>query len=136
MMARERRKQISSSRVIVVDDNEAFRVGLREFLEKQKGIEVIDEAKSAMEAVQLTHSLHPDIVLLDISMPGMSGLETAKQIKGFSPDTKIVFVSIHEDATFRTVAESLHVDGYVCKSSLREDLPKVLQEITHAPTKH
>jgi DNA-binding NarL/FixJ family response regulator len=113
-------------KILLADDNEEFRASLAEYLSQQAGVAVVGQVGDGRSAVFSAHSLRPDLILMDISMPGMSGLEAARQIKVFSPGTKIVFVTIHEDKTYQALAEVLGVDGFVCKSSVKHDLPKVL----------
>lgn len=112
-----------------MDDNEWFRKLLVKFMKNRRKFQVIEEAANGPEAVALTQRLHPDVVLMDISMPGMSGLEAARQIKTLLPDTKIVFVTIHDEKMRQTLAGIIDVDGFVSKSTLKRDLPKVLQQI-------
>ncbi len=119
-------------KVIIVDDNELFRKVLAKFMKKQQQFQVIKQASNAHEAISLTQRLHPDLVLMDISMPGMSGMEAAQRIKQQFPNIKIVFVTIHEEEIYQTLVKSLNVDGFVCKSSLRRDLPRVLQQLRNS----
>lgn len=119
-------------KILIVDDNEEFRSGVRSFLETHTNYEVVGQAKDGPEAFALLQIVHPDLVLLDISMPRMSGFEAANVIKAVSPDTKIVFLTVHEEATFQAIAETISVDGYVCKSSLKSELPRVLQAIDNS----
>jgi DNA-binding NarL/FixJ family response regulator len=117
------------SKVLIVDDNELFRKALAKFMKRQQKFQVIKQAANGDEAVALTQRLHPDLVLMDISMPGMSGVEAAQRIKQRFPGIKIVFVTIHDEETYQTLVKSLNFDGFVCKSSLKRDLPRVLQQI-------
>lgn len=115
--------------VLVVDDNTTYRTGLAEYLQKQDGVRVIGQAKDGLEAVSLALTLDPDLIFMDISMPGLGGLEATKRIKQQSKETKIVFVTIHEEKTYQVLAEMLQADGFICKSSVKQDLPKVLEHI-------
>jgi DNA-binding NarL/FixJ family response regulator len=115
-------------KVLVVDDNDDFRANLLKYLEKQPGVEVIQEAKGGLEAITFAHYYLPHLVLLDISMPGFSGIEVAKYIKRYHPETKVVFVSIHEEETCRALTQVLPVDGFVSKSYLNRDLPHILKK--------
>lgn len=115
--------------VLVVDDNTTYRTGLAEYLQKQDGVRVIGQAKDGLEAISLALTLDPDLIFMDISMPGLGGLEATKRIKQQSIKTKIVFVTIHEEKTYQVLAEMLQADGFICKSSVKQDLPKVLQHI-------
>jgi DNA-binding NarL/FixJ family response regulator len=67
--------------------------------------------------------------MIDISMPGVGGLEATRHIKEYRPDTKVVFVTIHEERTYQILADILQADGFVCKSSAKRDIPKVLRKI-------
>ena len=118
-----------SIKVLLVDDNEAYRSGLSEFLEHQKGIEVVGEAGGGQQAIYLARTLAPDLVLMDISMPGTNGLVAAREIKAFSPHTKIVFVTVHKEETYQALGELLGADGYVSKNLVKEGLTKVLKNI-------
>src|SRR5262245_37254641 len=86
--------------ILIVDDNEAFRTGVSEFLEKEKSFRIVGEGKDGVEAIFLTQLLHPDLVLLDISMLWMNGFGAAQKIKEFSPSTKVIFLTIHEEETY------------------------------------
>ncbi len=115
--------------VLVVDDNTTYRTGLAEYLQKQDGVRVIGQAKDGLEAIALALTLDPDLIFMDISMPGLGGLEATKRIKQQSKEIKIVFVTIHEEKTYQVLAEMLQADGFICKSSVKQDLPKVLEHI-------
>ena len=115
--------------VLVVDDNTTYRTGLAKYLQTQDGVSVIGQAKDGLEAISLALMLDPDLIFMDISMPGLGGLEATKRIKQRSKETKIVFVTIHEEKTYQVLAEMLQADGFICKSSVKKDLPKVLENI-------
>jgi YesN/AraC family two-component response regulator len=97
----------------------------------------VGEARDGLEAVALCRSLEPDLVLMDVNMPIMDGVEAAKKIKQLGSKAKIVFVTIHEQETFSMLAEELHIDGYISKNAIRQDLTKVLRNFQtelHDPT--
>ncbi|MBI3189436.1 MAG: response regulator transcription factor [Ignavibacteriales bacterium] len=116
-------------KVLIVDDNEEFRTTLNQMIREHEGFEVIAQAKNGREAIYLTQILSPDIVFMDISMPELNGLEAARTIKESSPQTQIIFVTIHEERTYRAVAEFLPADGFISKASLKLDLKNVLRNI-------
>ena len=118
-----------SVKVLIADDNEEFRTSLSQLIREQDGFEIIAEAKNGREALTLTQILTPDIVFLDISMPEMNGLDAAKAIKESSPHTQIIFVTIHEERTYRAVAEFLPADGFISKAFLKLDLKNVLRKL-------
>ena len=90
--------QTESVGVLIVDDHEVVRNGIRSYLEKVSDFTVVGEASSGEEAIKLVSELIPDIVLLDLIMPGMDGVETTRRIKQISPRTQVVVLtSYHED---------------------------------------
>ncbi len=113
--------------VLVVDDSDDFRSTLVQYLSSLKGITVASEAKSGREAFVLVRGLSPDVVLMDISMPGMNGAEAAKYIKMASPETRVVFVSIHDEKAYRRLTRNVHADGFVNKDHVMRDLPPILR---------
>lgn len=114
-------------RVLIVDDHEGFRNQLANFLERQKGIQVVATAKDGIEAISLTETLSPDVVCMDIAMPGMDGLSASRYIKSHWPKTKIVIVTVHEEGEYKSAAEAIGADGFVRKSCLDQDLQKILR---------
>ncbi|MBI3005440.1 MAG: response regulator transcription factor [Ignavibacteriales bacterium] len=123
------KRKADSLRVLIVDDNEAYRVGLSEYVDRQKGLSVVGEAGGGDQAVYLARRLNPDIVLMDISMPGVNGIEAAKDIKEYLPDTKVVFVTVHKEETYRAIGEMIGADGFVTKNFVKEGLKEVIKNI-------
>ncbi len=120
---------LNSLTVLIVDDNEAFRKELAGYVGMQPGVEVIGQAKNGLEAISLAASLNPDLVLMDISMPKMDGLEATRRIKEQRSRTRIIIVTIHEEGTYRQLAEYIRADGFISKSSVRRDIPPMLEKI-------
>lgn len=118
-------------RVLIVDDHPQFQNDFVELLKKNEMVEIVGVATNGLEAISKVKLLQPDIVFMDISMPMMNGIEASLIIKVESPRTKIVFVTIHEDQTYQALAEVIHADGFVCKSTLKNDLPNVLKKFTN-----
>jgi DNA-binding NarL/FixJ family response regulator len=113
-------------RVLVVDDSDTFRSAMVQYLNSLDGIESVDEAKSGREAFMMVRGVSPDVVLLDISMPGLNGVEVAGFIKRYSPETRVVFVTIHDEESYRAIVRDVHADGFVNKDHLRRDLAPLL----------
>lgn len=111
-----------STRLIIVDDHELARRGLRSVLISNPDLEVLWEAADGEEAVEKSRDLHPDIVLLDISLPGISGIEAARQIREVSPASRIVFVSQHDSVRLAKDAIGSGACCYVVKSDAGLDL--------------
>jgi DNA-binding NarL/FixJ family response regulator len=86
---------MSKIRVLLVEDHEIVRKGLRSLLDQKMDIEVVDEAADGIEALKKTKQLHPDMVIMDISMPSMNGLEATRQIKKRFPDIKVLILTMH-----------------------------------------
>ncbi len=114
-------------RILIADDHEGFREEVTHYLKMRNGIEIVGKADNGRDAVLQAKALHPDLILMDISMPVMSGLEAARQIKESSPDIKVVFVTIHEEGTYQSLAKVLGVDGFICKTDLKRELPKMIE---------
>jgi len=116
-------------RVLVVDDHEVVRLGLRTLLSQQADIEVVGEAATAAEAVNQVSSLAPDVVLLDVRLPGRSGIEACRQIKARRPETRIVMLTSYTDdeALFEAIAAG--ADGYVLKQIGSQELVEALRRV-------
>src|SRR5207249_8426634 len=115
-------------KILIADDHHEFRAEIAEFLSKQPGLEIIAQAADGIDALYWAHSTSPDLILMDISMPAMSGLEAARRIKEELPHIKIVFVTIHEEMTYQTLADVLGVDGFINKNNLKRDLPVIIEK--------
>jgi two-component system response regulator DevR len=109
-------------RILLVDDHEVVRVGVRA---------LIDEAATARDAVALVQQLAPDVVLLDIRLPGSSGLEACQQIKALQPETRVIILTSFPDDEVLFDAISAGADGYVLKQIGSDDLIRALQRVGH-----
>jgi DNA-binding NarL/FixJ family response regulator len=116
-------------RLVLADDHEIMRVGLRSLLEAQLNWSVVGEANDGEEAVEMVLSLKPDVALLDIAMPKISGLEAARQILLQVPRTKILLLSAHDST--QVIADVLDsgAKGYVLKSDAARDLVAAVQAL-------
>src|SRR6476646_4293849 len=102
--------------ILIVDDSPRIRYLLRVFVETQTSFTVCGEAENGAEAIQRAKELEPDLLLLDLSMPVMSGVEAASVIKKMMPGTKIVLFSMHVDNVLRSLAATIGVDLALAKS--------------------
>jgi DNA-binding NarL/FixJ family response regulator len=116
-----------SIRVLLADDHQLFRDGLRSLLQRSPGFTVAGEAADGLETLQLAAQLQPDVVLLDISMPGLNGVEVTRRLAAEVPETRVVILSMHADRRF--VAETLRAgaSGYLLKDSAFPDVVRAIQ---------
>lgn len=117
------------TRILLADDHGIIRQGLRAVLERDSSLEVIAESSDGREAVRLAESLQPDLVIMDISMPHLNGIEAAKQILRGNPMTRIIILSMHKDETYITRSLSAGVKGYLLKESAEVDLVRAVQAV-------
>jgi NarL family two-component system response regulator LiaR len=108
---------VSKIKVLLADDHPAFREGLSQLLNKEEDIEVIAEAPDGQEAVELAEDLQPDVALIDIAMPDISGIEAAKQIKDLSPQTAIIMLTAYDYQSYILACLKIRTAGYLLKSS-------------------
>ncbi|HET6176217.1 MAG TPA: response regulator transcription factor [Candidatus Sulfotelmatobacter sp.] len=119
----------STLRVLVVDDNESIRRGICQLLHSQADIKVVCEAANGADAVCKAREYLPDVVLLDVTMPNMNGLEAAQVLKQEFPSIQIIIVSQHDSRGFKWAALAAGVSGYVVKSNAARDLIPELRRI-------
>lgn len=116
-------------RVLVADDHELFREGIRRLLGTAADIEVVGEAKSGEDAVRLVEELTPDVVLLDVMMPGMSGIDVARVIRTTSPRTRVIMLTIHTNEEFLFAAIKAGAMGYLLKDASSDELLRALRVV-------
>lgn len=110
------------TRVLLVDDHALMRKGLRLLVEQEEDMSVVGEAGDGQEAIELAQQLSPDVVVMDITMPGLSGTEATRQILAESPDTKVVALSVHSGQRFIEDMLGAGAAGYILKESAPEEL--------------
>jgi len=108
-------------RILLVDDHNVMRRGLRLLLERQPGFSVVGEAADGRQAVQQAEATHPDVVVLDLGMPNMNGIEAAERISESLPQTAIIILSMHSDESYVIRALRAGAKGYLLKGSGEED---------------
>jgi DNA-binding NarL/FixJ family response regulator len=109
-------------KVLIADDHRDFRRVVREFLDRMPNVSVVGEAINGGEAVEKVEQLFPDVVLMDIAMPKMNGLEATRIIKQRWPETKVLIATTYDDPTYRLQALEARADGYILKGSLKPSL--------------
>jgi len=113
---------MNSLRILLVDDHLLFRKGLVRLLDAQPDFEVVGEARDGLEAVEQAQALRPDVVLMDIRMPGCDGLEATRRIKAQMPDVRVVMLTVSDDDQDLATAVRYGADGYLLKDLLPETL--------------
>jgi DNA-binding NarL/FixJ family response regulator len=108
--------------ILVADDFDDWRAKIREMVQADTKWQVIGEASDGEQAVQLATTLRPDVVLLDIGMPYLSGIEAAKQIRKAAPQSRVIFLTQYPDIDMVNEARTLGADGYVLKNQAASEL--------------
>ncbi len=121
-------------KVLLADDHKILREGLIALLKKQRDIELIGEAEDGQEAVRKTLELKPDVVIMDIGMPELNGIEATRQIKAAIPDIKVIALSIHSDKRFVTGMLKAGALGYLLKDSAFKELVQAINTVNDNKT--
>ena len=116
-------------KTLIVDDNSRFRKHIKEFLASGSKIEVIGEASNGLEAIRKARELKPDLVLLDIRMPGINGIEATHQLKEKMPGIKVIILTVFDMDEYREAVKTNGADGYVIKKSLMNELVPVINSL-------
>jgi DNA-binding NarL/FixJ family response regulator len=116
-------------RVLLADDHVVVRAGTRQLLERHPDIEVVGEASNGQEAVELAASLSPDVVVMDIRMPGMGGVEATKKIKTAHPEMAVLVLTAHDDDEYVFALLQAGANGYLLKTAEAEELVKGIRTV-------
>jgi two-component system response regulator NreC len=116
-------------RVLLADDHTLFRQGVRTLLAAEPDLEVVGEASNGVEAAAKAAELRPDVVLLDIGMPGPSSFETARQIRRQRPETKVLFLTMYDDEDYLLEGMQVGANGYVLKDSPAPQLVGAIRDV-------
>lgn len=120
---------MKKQRIILVDDHEVVRLGLKSLLDRHPQFEVVGEAGSAREALEQTASLKPDVVVMDIRLPGTSGIEACEQIVAQFPNTKVIMLTSYAEDEMLFSAIRAGASGYILKQIGSEDLVKAIESV-------
>jgi two-component system response regulator NreC len=116
-------------RLLVADDHKIFRQGITKLLEQEPDLQVVGEAADGREAVKKATELKPDLVLMDIAMANLNGLEATKQIKKVLPETKIIMVTMHKNEEYILQSFQAGASGYILKEGAVEELVNAIRSI-------
>nr|NIM98740.1 response regulator [candidate division Zixibacteria bacterium] len=119
-----------SVKILLADDHRIMREGLRSLLEKKSDIEVVAEAENGRRTVQLARRLRPDVVIMDVAMPDMNGIEATRRINDELPEVKVVALSVHSDRRFVAGMLSAGASGYLLKDCAFEELEHAIHVTT------
>ena len=121
-------------RVLIADDHGIVRSGLRMLIDRQLDMEVVAEATDGVSALESTQIAHPDVAVLDVSMPRMTGLQAAREIRAHAPDTRVLLLSMHDDAHYFVEGLDAGAAGYVLKRAADTDLIEALRTVAAGRT--
>jgi len=116
-------------RIAIVDDHMILLQGIRKLLEAEGGYQVVGEACDGREGVELVRRLKPDIAIMDITLPGLNGLDAARQIASMAPRTRIILLTMHKESPYVIEALNAGVHGYVIKTEASADLLRAIREV-------
>ena len=120
---------MAKQRIVLVDDHEVVRLGLRALLDRHPQFEVVGEANSAREALEQVAALEPDVVVMDIRLPGTSGIEACEQIVDQHPNTKVIMLTSYAEDEMLFSAIRAGASGYVLKQIASEELVKAIEAV-------
>jgi two-component system, NarL family, response regulator NreC len=116
-----------TTRILLVDDHELMREGLRSIVEKDESMKIVGEASSGREAVALARTLEPDVVVMDVGMKDLNGIDATRQIRGELPNIEVIVLSSHSDSRYVSAMLEAGACGYVLKANAYADLLRALQ---------
>jgi DNA-binding NarL/FixJ family response regulator len=115
--------------ILIADDHGVLRAGLRALLESEPDMQVVGEAADGREALRLVEELRPEILLLDVSMPGIDGIDTARQLKKSHPKTRVLILTMHEDVVLAREALQAGASGYLIKRAVESELISAIHAV-------
>src|SRR6476469_7779651 len=120
---------MSKIRLMLADDHTLFRQGIRTLISVESDMEVVGEAATGNDAVERAAELRPDVILMDIGMPGISSFEATRQIRKIRPETKVLFLTMYDDEDYLVEGMEVGASGYVLKDSPSQQLVAAVRDI-------
>ena len=117
------------TRILLADDHAILRAGLRLLINGQPDLEVVAEADNGVKVLSLVEETRPDLVLLDLTMPGLGGLDVLRALKQVSPESRVLILTMHDDESYLRQALSLGASGYVLKKAVDSELLNALRAV-------
>jgi DNA-binding NarL/FixJ family response regulator len=117
-------------RILLADDHEVVRDGVRALLEKQADMAVVGEAADGREAAELAEDLHPDVIVMDVGMPNLNGIDATRRILAAHPQIGVVMLSMHQDESYVLRSLKAGAKGYLLKESLRSDILEAIRAVS------
>jgi DNA-binding NarL/FixJ family response regulator len=121
--------ELHKTKILIVDDHEDFRKNLFRFLQLTANYEIIGEASNGLEAIEKIKDKNPDIVLMDISMPVMNGIEATKIIHRDFPAVKVIVLTVHDEEEYTEMFKRIGVAGYIIKGVRNEKIAEVINSV-------
>jgi len=118
-----------ATRVLIADDHAIVRAGLRALLKGEAGLDLVGEASGGEEALRLVESLHPDILVLDLSMPDLDGIQVTRRIQATSPGVRVLILTVHEDEALLREAIRAGAAGYILKHAAEAELISAIHTV-------
>jgi len=119
-----------ATKILLADDHKIVRDGLRMLFENETGLEVVGEAGNGWETLKLAHKLNPDVVIMDITMPGLNGIDTTQRITNEMPNVKVIALSMHSDRRFVSGMLEAGASGYLLKDCAIEELASAVRAVS------
>jgi two-component system response regulator NreC len=117
------------TKILIADDHAVVRAGLRAVLQTNPELELAGEASGGLEALELVQQIHPDVLVLDLSMPDLDGISVTRQVKETNPQTRILILTVHEDEALLREAIKAGASGYILKRAAESELVSAIQVI-------
>jgi len=121
-------------KILIADDHEIVREGIRRVLEARPEWQICGEASNGQEAVRMAQELAPDVIIMDVTMPVMSGFEAAEEISRFPASSRVLFFTTHDSGSMAGTARRSGARGYVVKTRAAQDLIQALERLLHGGT--